>query len=102
MEAIKEVKILHYVIIIILGLQLSFTFKKLNSIEDKIEAIAMESDSTLTTGRYALTKTAQEEFRMLDTVTGAIWYMGRVEDERRWLREFPEVGEKGFSYKLRK
>tara|TARA_B100001029_G_scaffold85921_1_gene70566 strand:+ start:523 stop:687 length:165 start_codon:yes stop_codon:yes gene_type:complete len=53
MEAIKEVKILHYVIIIILGLQLSFTFKKLNSIEDKIEAITMESDNTLTVGRYA-------------------------------------------------
>ena len=42
MEAIKEVKILHYVIIIILGLQPSFTFKKLNSIEDKIEAITGE------------------------------------------------------------
>ena len=53
MEAIKEVKILHYVIIIILGLQLSFTFKKLNSIEDKIKAITMESDNTLTVSRYA-------------------------------------------------
>ena len=37
MEAIKEIKILHYVIIIILGLQLSFTFKKLNKIEDDID-----------------------------------------------------------------
>ena len=45
MEAIKEVKILHYVIIIILGLQLSFTFKKLNSIEDKIEAITITTAS---------------------------------------------------------
>jgi len=36
MEAIKEIKILHYVIIIILGLQLSFTFKKLNQIQDEV------------------------------------------------------------------
>ena len=102
MEATKEIKIILYVLVVMMGMLMGFTFGRLNSIEDKIEAIAMESDSTLTTGRYALTKTAQEEFRMLDTVTGAIWYMGRVEDERRWLREFPEVGEKGFSYKLRK
>ena len=53
MEATKEIKILHYVLIMIMGIQLSFTFKKLNSIEDKIEAITMESDNTLTVGRYA-------------------------------------------------
>ena len=42
MEAIKEIKILLYVIIVLLGVQFGFTFKKLNMMEDKIEAITME------------------------------------------------------------
>ena len=37
MEATKEIKILHYVLIMIMGIQLSFTFKKLNKIEDDID-----------------------------------------------------------------
>ena len=46
MKATKEIKILLYVIIVLLGVQFGFTFKKLNMMDDKIEAITMESDST--------------------------------------------------------
>ena len=53
MEATKEIKIILYVLVVMVGLQMGFTFNKLNMMEDKIEAITMESDNTLTVGRYA-------------------------------------------------
>ena len=45
MEATKEIKILLYVIIVLLGVQFGFTFKKLNMTEDKIEAITITTAS---------------------------------------------------------
>ena len=72
MEATKEIKIILYILVVMVGMQMGFTFNKLNMMEDKIEAITMESDSTLT------------------------------ENERRWIRSFPEVGEVGFPVNLNK
>ena len=97
MEATKEIKIILYILVVMVGMQMGFTFNKLNMMEDKIEAITMESDSTPTAGRYALSMDSRGDFKMLDTATGAIWDRGSWEDERRWVRHFPEVGEKGFS-----
>lgn len=37
MEATKEIKIMLYVLIVLMGVQFGFTFKKLNRIEDRIE-----------------------------------------------------------------
>jgi len=45
MEATKEIKILLYVIIVLLGVQFGFTFKKLNMMDDKIEAITITTAS---------------------------------------------------------
>ena len=42
MEATKEIKIILYVLIVMMGMQMGFTFKKLNKIEDKVEAITIE------------------------------------------------------------
>ena len=46
MEATKEIKIILYILVVMVGMQMGFTFNKLNMMEDKIEEITMESDST--------------------------------------------------------
>ena len=45
-KQLKEIRILVYILIVLAGVQFGFTFNKLNMMEDKIEAITMESDST--------------------------------------------------------
>ena len=45
MEDHKRITIILYILVVMVGMQMGFTFKKLNSIEDKIEAITMESDN---------------------------------------------------------
>ena len=42
MEATKEIKIILYVLVVMMGMLMGFTFGRLNSIEDKIEAITIE------------------------------------------------------------
>ena len=104
MEATKEIKIILYILVVMVGMQMGFTFNKLNMMEDKIEAITMESDSTLTIGRYSHYRD-NSGLKIIDTATGETWRKGlvRVEDdstltvnERRWVRSFPKVGEVGF------
>ena len=46
MEATKEIKIILYILVVMVGMQMGFTFNKLNMMEDKIEGITMESNST--------------------------------------------------------
>ena len=46
MEATKEIKIILYILVVMVGMLMGFTFNKLNRMEDKIEAITMVSDST--------------------------------------------------------
>ena len=41
----KELKIMTYVIIVLVGLQFGFTFKKLNMMEDKMKSISMKLDN---------------------------------------------------------
>jgi len=45
-EQLKKITIFLYILVVMVGMQMGFTFNKLNMIEDKIEAITMESDST--------------------------------------------------------
>ena len=45
-KQLKEIKVLVYILVVMVGMQMGFTFNKLNMMEDKIEAITMESDST--------------------------------------------------------
>jgi len=45
-KQLKEIKIFLYILVVMAGMQMGFTFNKLNMMEDKIEAITMESDST--------------------------------------------------------
>ena len=104
MEATKEIKIILYILVVMVGLQMGFTFNKLNMMEDKIEAITMESDSTLAIGRYSPYKD-DFGFKILDTATGEIWRKWtlyakddstRTSNEVRWSRDYPKVGEVGF------
>ena len=46
MEDHKRITIFLYILVVMVGMQMGFTFNKLNMMEDKIEAITMESDST--------------------------------------------------------
>ena len=45
MEASKQIKIVVYVLVVMVGMQMGFTFNKLNMIEDKIEAITITTAS---------------------------------------------------------
>ncbi len=45
MEATKEIKIILYILVVMVGMQMGFTFNKLNMMEDKIEAITSATDS---------------------------------------------------------
>ena len=66
-KQLKEIKIFLYILIVMVGVQFGFTFKKLNMMEDKLEAITMESDSTLTIGRYSPYKEIKGGLIMIDT-----------------------------------
>ena len=45
MEASKQIKIVVYVLVVMVGMQMGFTFNKLNMMEDKIEAITITTAS---------------------------------------------------------
>ena len=45
MEATKQIKIVVYVLVVMVGMQMGFTFNKLNMMEDKIEAITITTAS---------------------------------------------------------
>ena len=45
MEATKEIKIILYILVVMVGMQMGFTFNKLNMMEDKIEAITITTAS---------------------------------------------------------
>ena len=44
-KQLKEIKIFLYILIVMVGVQFGFTFKKLNMMEDKIEAITITTAS---------------------------------------------------------
>ena len=45
MEATKEIKIILYILVVMVGMLMGFTFNKLNRMEDKIEAITITTAS---------------------------------------------------------
>ena len=45
MEATKEIKIILYILVVMVCMQMGFTFNKLNMMEDKIEAITITTAS---------------------------------------------------------
>ena len=45
MEATKEIKIILYILVVMVGMQMGFTFNKLNMMEDKIGAITITTAS---------------------------------------------------------
>ena len=87
MEATKEIKIILYVLVVMMGMLMGFTFGRLNSIEDKIEAIAMNNSDV---GRYVVYKATTLDGRvnnstMIDTKTGELWsfaFQGGMEWEK--------------------
>ena len=44
-KQLKEIKIILYILVVMSGMQMGFTFNKLNMMEDKIEAITITTAS---------------------------------------------------------
>ena len=44
-QKLKEIKIILYILVVMVGMQMGFTFNKLNMMEDKIEAITITTAS---------------------------------------------------------
>ena len=44
-KQLKEIKIFLYILVVMAGMQMGFTFNKLNMMEDKIEAITITTAS---------------------------------------------------------
>ena len=44
-KQLKEIKIFRYILIVMVGVQFGFTFKKLNMMEDKMKSISMKLDN---------------------------------------------------------
>ena len=44
-KQLKEIKIFLYILVVMVGMQMGFTFNKLNMMEDKIEAITITTAS---------------------------------------------------------
>ena len=44
-KQLKDIKIFLYILVVMAGMQMGFTFNKLNMIEDKIEAITITTAS---------------------------------------------------------
>ena len=44
-KQLKEIKIILYILVVMAGMQMGFTFNKLNMMEDKIEAITITTAS---------------------------------------------------------
>ena len=44
-KQLKEIKVLVYILVVMVGMQMGFTFNKLNMMEDKIEAITITTAS---------------------------------------------------------
>jgi len=44
-KQLKEIKIFLYILVVMTGMQMGFTFNKLNMMEDKIEAITITTAS---------------------------------------------------------
>ena len=86
MEITKEIKIILYVLVVMMGMLMGFTFGRLNSIEDKIEAIAMNNSDV---GRYVVYKATTLDDRyalnstMIDTKTGELWAL-RSQGDLEW------------------
>jgi len=44
-QKLKEIKIILYILVVMVGMQMGFTFNKLNMIEDDVEAITITTAS---------------------------------------------------------
>ena len=44
-QKLKEIKIILYILVVMVGMQMGFTFNKLNMIEDDVEAITITASS---------------------------------------------------------